>query len=107
MFEDEKEGSKSCARVIDTKNQSKEIRRRHQMRLDTTFASEVEIFACASLLNCPIFVYSVGGHLDCVLRWLRHSPKHLISSKLLPLPSAGLYLHHAIQNHYEPVFDVV
>ena len=68
-----------------------------RMELNSTWASEVEIFATAFLLQTNIYIYTKSGvHWT----WLRHSPTGNVSNK-------SIYLYHRNQNHYDVVLCVL
>ena len=69
---------------------------RSRMEMNTTWASEVEIFASAFLLQTNVYIYTQSG-VHWV--WLRHSPPGNVSDK-------GIYIVHRNQNHYDVVLSV-
>eukprot|EP00745_Piridium_sociabile_P009294 TRINITY_DN16467_c1_g1_i4.p1 TRINITY_DN16467_c1_g1~~TRINITY_DN16467_c1_g1_i4.p1 ORF type:complete len:219 (+),score=25.92 TRINITY_DN16467_c1_g1_i4:3-659(+) len=74
------------------------------MRKSGVWATEIEIFGAATLLNTPVFVFTIEGS-GRQPRWLKYEPLFQISAKLLPTERAiyMVNLHH----HFEPVFNVV
>jgi hypothetical protein len=70
------------------------------MREDTTWATDIEIFALARLFGCDIYVYSSVGGIQS--NWLRY-PAIFPSSQF---SCYALYINHANGNHYEPVLDL-
>ncbi len=66
-----------------------------KMRSSSTWGTDMEIFAAASLLNTRIFVYTEFGPS---WKWLLHSPLNSNVDNNSP----ALYINHARKNHYEP-----
>ena len=61
-----------------------------------TWATEIEIFAAAYLLNINIYIYTkYGWHW----KWVRHAPPQ-------PESTLGIYLYHRNLNHYDVVLGV-
>lgn len=69
---------------------------------DREWATEVEIFACATMLNTVVYVYTQSGKTR---NWLKHEPIcNLVSENLLPTDRA-LYISN-ISRHFEPVLKL-
>ena len=73
------------------------------MRKLGVWATEVEIFAVATLLNTDMYVFTQEAK-DREPRWLRYAPIQQINSQLAPSKRAIFIsnLHH----HFQPVFNV-
>ena len=67
------------------------------MSLDGSWATEVEIFAMAHLLNVDIYTFTSG-------QWLRFSCKDVEPTS--QSKTAAIYLNHSGQNHYNVVLTV-
>ncbi|XP_062614203.1 uncharacterized protein LOC134275940 [Saccostrea cucullata] len=68
-----------------------------QMSQEGTWATEVEIFATAHLLNIDLYTYSGGS-------WLRFSVKEVDPCR--QRRTGAIYLNHYQQNHYNVVLSV-
>ena len=78
-----------------------------QMPSNSTWATEVEIYTAAHMLNTNIYIYSIyaqaqQGHQ---WKWLLHSPT-LLDHTLQP-SNRSIYLYHRNQNHYDVVLSVL
>ena len=67
---------------------------KRRSNVESTWASEVEIYVAANLLETPIWTFSCG-------RWVQHSPS--MSVTCLTDEHRSIYLHHKNGNHYEVV----
>ncbi len=77
-----------------------------RMQENSTWAGDVEIFACAALLQCAIHVYSSHASVGSVGRWLSFVPNRNISSPCIPQPVSSLYLDHKNENHFQSVMSI-
>lgn len=68
-----------------------------RMLHEGTWATEVEIFATAHLLNTDLYTFSGG-------RWIKFSGNDVEPS--MQIRSEGIYLNHHQQNHYNVVLSV-
>ena len=69
---------------------------------DGVWATEVEVFACATMLNTNIYVYTQSGKQR---QWLKHEPVEKLVTENLPATNRALYLANMFQ-HFEPVLKL-
>ena len=68
------------------------------------WATEVEIYALASMLATPICVFSPYG--PDTFKWLTYEPiRHLQPLSNLPLTTSKMYITNQYA-HFDPVFDI-
>lgn len=76
--------------------------KKSKMDCDGQWASEVEIFAVATLLNTDVFVFSEIAPGEPP-RWLRHKPLHTLGNAMtFPATFRAIYLSN-LSCHFEPV----
>ena len=70
-----------------------------EMKKVTTWATHVEIIACANLLEHDIVTYKQSGNKK---KWLTHSAQFSIAK----LSDHALYLDNVLDKHYEVVISI-
>ena len=73
--------------------------KRSKMDMLTVWASEIEIFAAAQILQTSVFVYASSGGKH---RWLKHAPIKTVINGISQRCQEVIYLIK-VSNHYETV----